>query len=105
MLEVARGMLAASPIYSRLFAIAAAKCGRDALGIPDPLNQHVDAVAAPEQLVVEYHRGNTEHAECFRLIDNTVMLGTRLTMGISFEIRGRSAERGNHARYRREFVD
>src|SRR6202008_1319049 len=52
-------------VGSRLFTVTAAERGRDAFGILDALHQHVDAIGAPEQFVVEHHGGHAEHAEIF----------------------------------------
>src|ERR1700744_4133759 len=79
--------------------------GTYACRIPDALDQHVDAVAAPEQLAVEDHGRHAEHAERLGLSDDLVMLRARGTGDISFEIRRRAAERHDHACYGREIVD
>ena len=40
----------------------------------DPFDQHVDAVAAPEQFTVEDHGRDAEHAERLGFVDYTVVL-------------------------------
>ena len=61
----------------------AAKCRCDRFRILDALDQHVDAVAAPEQFAVEDHGRNAEYAERFGFIDDEVMFRSRRTMDIS----------------------
>src|SRR5262245_3901369 len=79
-------------VGSRLFAVTAAERGGDAFGIPDALHQHVDAIGAPEQLIVEHHGGYAEHAEIFGLVDDAVVFGARVAIDVVFEIRGRAAD-------------
>jgi hypothetical protein len=49
--------------------MAAAQRRCDRFRIPDALDQHVDAIAAPEQFTVEDHGRHAEHTERFRFID------------------------------------
>src|SRR6202012_4844399 len=85
--------------------MAAAQRGRRAFRVLDALDQHVDAIAAPEQFAIEDHGGDAEHAERLRLVDNAVVLRARRSLGIGLEIPGRPADRGDHIRYRGEIVD
>ena len=75
-----------------LSAVAAAERGRDGGGVLDAFDQHVDAVAAPEQFAVEYHGRHAEHAERFRFIDDAVVLLSRGARDISLEIARRSRQ-------------
>ena len=59
--------------------MAAAQRRRDRFRIPDAIDQHVDAIAAPEQFAVEDHGRHAEHTERFRFIDDAVVLRTRRT--------------------------
>ena len=68
-----------------LSAVAAAERGRDGGGVLDAFDQHVDAVAAPEQFAVEHHGRHTEHAEFFRFLDDAVDLGASGAMDVGFE--------------------
>jgi hypothetical protein len=68
-------------------SVPASQRGRDGFGLFDTFDQHVDAVAAPEQFAVEHHGGHAEHAEGLRLINDAVMLSARRTVDVGFEIR------------------
>src|SRR6185295_3667870 len=52
----------------------------------DPLDQHVDAVGAPEQLIIEYHGRHAEHAEHFGFINDAIVLGARIAVHIGFVV-------------------
>ena len=71
-----------------LLPMPASQSSRDALRIADAFDQHVDAVAAPEQFAVEHHGGYAEHAERFGLIDDAVVFGPRRAVDIGLEIAG-----------------
>ena len=85
--------------------MAAAQRRRDRFRIPDALNQHVDAIAAPEQFAVEDHGRHAEHTERLRFIDDAVVLGPRRALDVGLERLGRAADRRDHARNVRQFVD
>ena len=70
-----------------LFAMPAAERGGDAVGIFDALHQHVDAIRSPEQFAVEHHGGHAEHAECFGIIDDAIVLGVRSAVSHRLRIR------------------
>ena len=84
--------------------MTAAERGRNSFRVPDALDQHVDAVAAPEQFAVEHHGGHAEDAERFRLQDDAVVFFTRRTLHIGLESGGRSAELSNDSDDLRQFV-
>ena len=73
--------------------MAAAQRLRDRLRIADALDQHVDAIAAPEQFAVEDHGRHAEHTERFRFIDDAVVLGPRRAVDVGLELLGRAADR------------
>src|SRR5262249_31111540 len=75
-------------VGSRLFTVSAAEGGGNALGVLDALHQQVHAIGAPEQLIVEHHGGDAEHAESFGLINDAIVFGTRIAMDIVLEILG-----------------
>ena len=77
--------------------MTAAERGGDAVGIFDALHQHVDAIRSPEQFAVKHHGGHTEHAECFGVIDDAIVLGAGSAVYIALEFGGRTAERSNDA--------
>src|SRR3954471_22363565 len=85
--------------------MAAAERGFDRLRLLDAFDQQVDAVAAPEQLAVEYHGRHAEHAERLSLVDDAVMLGSRRTADIGFKIFGSSADIRDDAGNFRQLVD
>src|SRR5262249_36065483 len=78
---------------SSLLAVAAAERSRDAVRILNSLDQHVDAIAAPEQFTVEHHGGNAENPERFRFLDDAVVLGARRSVDIGLESLRRTADR------------
>src|SRR6267378_5561969 len=78
---------------------------RDRLWLLDALDQHVDAVAAPEQFAVKHHGGHAEHAEGFRLVDNEVVFLARRTIEVGFEILWRTADISDHFGNLRQLVD
>src|SRR6516162_9356080 len=90
---------------SELFPVAAAERSRNPLRVSDALDQHVDAVAAPEQFAIEHHGGYAEHAERLGFVDDAVVFRACGTTDIGFELPRRSAERGNHRGYLRQVVD
>src|SRR5262249_49726733 len=75
-----------------------------AVRILNSLDQHVDAIAAPEQFTVEHHGGNAENPERFRFLDDAVVLGARRSVDIGLESLRRTADRSNHLRDSRKIV-
>src|SRR6476660_3318524 len=88
-----------------LFPVPASQCGRGAVRIFDTLDQHVDAVAAPEQFAVEHHGGHAEHAKRLRFVNDAIVLGPRRSLDIGLKILCRAADRGDHAGDLRQVVD
>src|SRR5450631_4805842 len=86
-------------------SVPAPQRGRDGLGLFDAFDQHVDAVAAPEQFAVEHHGGYPEHAEGFRLVDDAVVFLARRTADVGFEILWRTADVSDHTGNVGQFVD
>ena len=77
--------------------MSAAKRRRDGGGVLDALDQHIDAIATPEQFAVEHHRRNAENTKCLRFLDDPIMFGARRPMNIFLEIFRRASDRGDHA--------
>src|ERR1700682_1057720 len=88
-----------------LCAVPATQRRHDGFRIFDALDQHVDAVAAPKKFAVEHHGGHAEYAERLRLVDKRAMLRPRRAVNKGLEPPGRTADRGDHARNIRQFVD
>src|SRR4029453_2295917 len=85
--------------------MTAAQRRRDRFRIPDALDQHVDAIATPEQFAVEDHGWHAEHTERFRFIDDAVVRGSRRAVAVGLERPGLAADRCDHARDVRQLVD
>src|SRR3954452_16023867 len=92
---------------TRTSAAFASSSERDlrALGIADALDQHRNAIAAPEQFAVEHHGRHAEHAEGFRLVDDAIVLGACRSLGIGLEVGCRAAELGDDGADRGEVVE
>src|SRR4051794_23293980 len=76
-----------------------------ALGVADALDQHRNAVAAPEQFAVEHHGRHAEHAEAFRLVDDAIVLDACRPLGVGLEFGCRAAELGDDGADRGEVVE
>ena len=92
-----------TPRALRPMTAAQRRCDR--IRFPDALDQHVDAIAAPEQFAVEDHGRHAEDTEDFGFIDDVVVLGPRHAVDVSLERLGRAADRRDHARNVRQLVD
>src|SRR6266581_4524430 len=86
-------------------SVSASQRRCDRLRVLDALDQHVDAVAAPEQFAIEHHGGYTEHAEVFGFVNDAVMLRACRAVDVSFEILCGATDGGDHAGNVRQFVD
>src|SRR3954453_12883332 len=73
-----------------------------ALGVADALDQHRNAIAAPEQFAVEHHGRHAEHAEGFRLVDDAIVLDACRSLGIGLKFGCRAAELGDYGADRGE---
>src|SRR5450631_1523049 len=91
--------------HPRSLPVPASECRRDGFGVPDALDQEIDAVAAPKQLAVEDHGRHAEYAERFCLIDDAVMFRPCGPTDIGLELTGRTANGCNHTRNIRQLVD
>src|SRR5262245_31980813 len=80
-----------SVLWKILLPVPAAQCRRDRFWIPDALDEHVDAIATPEQFAVEDHGRHAEHAERFRLVDDAVVFCPRRAVDIILEFLCRAA--------------
>src|SRR6185436_2360107 len=78
---------------------------RDRARVSDAFDQHVDAIAAPEQFAVEDHGWDAEHTQRFGFIDDTVVLGPRRAVDVGLERLGRAADRCDYARNIGQLVD
>src|SRR6478672_11198484 len=84
-------------MIANLSAVAAPQGGRDGAGVLDAFDQHIDAVAAPEQFAVEHHGRHAEHAERFGFIDDAVVLFSCGSCDKSLEVARGAAKGGDHA--------